>query len=124
MPYIIRIKNDSVYHNEKFVKSYPPEFNNYLNLLKNLQSNTSPDVKTKPFKLTEEYLKEQGQKLFDCLFGNLPTPNQPILLDIDKTIREIIPFEILHDGKNFLANTIGIVRIYQTGNNILRKICF
>jgi len=113
MPYRIKVEGNSVYHNGRFVKSNPPELTEYLELMATLQSIASPTMDKEPGALTDDELRAYGQKLFASLFGDLPCPDEPVLLEIDPPVRTMIPYEIMHDGKGFISQTIGLARAYQ-----------
>ncbi len=118
MPYHIRITDDAVYHNGEFIKQNPPELPQYAELLNIIQSNTSPQMDKEPTLLTQDMLETWGMKLFLAIFGSdCPAPEEPILLDIANQMTRMIPFEILHDGNQFLARTVGVARIYPTDKN-------
>ncbi|MCP4113000.1 MAG: tetratricopeptide repeat protein [Desulfobacteraceae bacterium] len=115
MPYYIRITDDAVYHNGEFVRQNPPALLDYKELILAIDSNTSPGMETEPVSLTKDMLENRGMKLFMSVFGSdRPAPDEPVLLEIANPVTRMIPFEIMHDGNDFLARTVGVARIYPT----------
>ncbi len=114
MSYVIKIEENSVYHNGELINSTAPKLETYGELLYALESATKPDEQEKPAEITLEFLQQWGQQLFTDVFGDLPAPDEPIILDLKKTVLELIPWEILFDGEEFLAKSAGIARLIQT----------
>jgi len=64
------------------------------------------------FRPDREWLKDFGQRLFQAVFETNLSPDGPLVLAIAPELREL-PWELLHNGEQFLAFNPGILRCFS-----------